>query len=365
MSRPALIIIDRNALRANYQLAKSLAPQMHTIAVVKADAYGHGAVEVALTLEQAVDMFAVSCLEEGMELRRAGIHTPVLLLEGCFSQGELQQAIEQNFDLVVHNTTQLQQLENARLNKALNIWLKIDSGMHRLGFEPSLAHGVYNRLKACEQVNKIVLMTHLASADQLDSDYTAMQLVRYQQAIQPILDGADEDIEQSIGNSAALLGWPGTRVNWNRPGIMLYGSSPFEQPHPQADKLSPVMTLKSEVIALHDIAAGEAVGYGNTWYATRPCRIATVAIGYGDGYPRNAKSGTPVLVNGQLAKLAGRVSMDMISVDVSDIDKVNLGDEVILWGRDLSVAEVARWADTVSYELLTRMPTRVSREYVG
>jgi alanine racemase len=365
MSRPARIIIDLHALRANYQLAKSLAPHAHAVAVVKADAYGHGAVAVAFALQDKVDMFAVSCLEEGMELRRAGIRAPILLLEGCFSQGELQQAAEHNFDLVLHCATQLQQLEDSRLSNPLCIWLKIDSGMHRLGFEPSAAEAIYKRLKACNKVAKIIIMTHLASADQLDSDYTPMQLTRYQSAIQPILDGADADIEQSIGNSAALLGWPPTRVNWNRPGIMLYGLSPFEQPHPQADKLTPVMTLKSEVIALRDIAKGEAVGYGNTWYAQRPSKIATVAIGYGDGYPRNAKSATPVLVNGQLAKLAGRVSMDMISVDVSDIDGIKLGDEVILWGRDLSVSEVAKWADTISYELLTRMPTRVHREYIG
>lgn len=365
MSRPALIHIDLAALRANYAFAKSLVPGKQVIAVVKADAYGHGAVGIALALQQEVDLFAVSCLEEGMELRDAGVTAPILLLEGCFSADELSLVNQYDFQLVLHNTRQLEEFLAAPLSKPCHIWLKIDSGMHRLGFELAQVESAYKRLKTSKNVAKIVLMTHLASADQLASDFTSMQLARYEKAIAPILALEEGKVEQSIANSAALLGWPQTRVDWNRPGILIYGLSPFEQSHELAQQLVPVMTLRSKVISLRNIATGESVGYGNTWSALRPSKIATVAIGYGDGYPRNAKSGTPVLINGQLARLAGRVSMDMISVDVSDIDEVKLGDEVILWGKDLSVAEVAQCADTISYEVLTRMPTRVRRKYIG
>lgn len=365
MSRPAKIIINLHSLRANCRLAQSLTSGLNTVAVVKADAYGHGVVEVAKALQDQVEMFAVSSLEEGMVLRSVGIDKPILLLEGCFSQQELWLASENNFEMVVHNPIQLQQLLSTQLPRACGIWLKIDSGMHRLGFDGGLAHNCFQQLKTSPQVAKIVLMTHLASADVLDSDFTSMQLTRFNHAIEPILASDANSIEQSIANSAALLGWPQTRTNWNRPGIMLYGLSPFGQPFDVADNLAPVMTLKSEVIALREIQQNEAVGYGHSWRAKRRSLIATVAIGYGDGYPRSAKSGTPVLINGQRAALAGRVSMDLISVDVTDIAEVNIGDEVILWGQDLLVSEVAQWADTISYELLTRMPSRVHREYVG
>ena len=363
MSRPTVIEMDLAALRHNCRLAASLGAGANTVAVVKADAYGHGAVDVAAAIADEVAMFAVSCLEEAVVLRDAGIQHPVLLLEGCFSPDEYRFAAQANLDMVVHHAGQIQHVRKFGCLEHVNVWLKIDSGMHRLGIAPEQTLDAYRVLRASADQNKIILTTHLASADNLDGDFTRMQMQRFRHAIDPIL-ALGRDTELSIANSAALLGWQSTRADWNRPGIMLYGITPFAQAHPQADKLKPVMTLKSEVIAVRDIAAGEAVGYGNTWVAAHNASIATIAVGYGDGYPRTARSGTPVLVNGHRATLAGRVSMDMISVDVTGLPKVEVGDPVELWGNHLDVNEVAGWADSIGYELVTRMPKRTRRTFV-
>ena len=361
MSRPTEILIDRAALLSNCALAKSLSPENNLMAVVKADAYGHGVNAIAQTLEHHVDMFAVSCVEEAMELRKAGIGKPVLLLEGCFSADELVLICEQNMQLVVHNEQQVKMLESYPLSSPVTLWLKIDTGMHRLGIAEQDAEACFKRLKKIPQVKNIVLTTHLASADCLDGSYTEMQLQRFFRTI----DGWGAKCQKSIANSAALLHWSESRSDWNRPGIMLYGINPFEQNVGQTSSLIPVMSFKSQVIAVRKIDKGESVGYGNTWTAQRPSVIATVAVGYGDGYPRTAKSGTPVLVKGQRAELAGRVSMDMISLDVTDITDVQIGDEVELWGQHLHASEVAKWSQTIGYELVTRMPKRTKRRIVN
>lgn len=360
MSRPTEILIHRDALLDNCQLAKRLSPASNLVAVVKADAYGHGVEAIAETLANEVDMFAVSSLEEAITLRDAGIFKPILLLEGCFSADEHHVVSQLNVELVVHNHQQITMLAESELINPVNVWLKIDTGMHRLGIAPENTLSYYEQLNKLKQVNKVVLTTHLASADSKEREYTEMQLSRFEQAIAPIKQGC----ERSIGNSAGLLAWPTSRSDWNRPGIMLYGLTPFDYSHVEGDQLQPVMSFLSQVIAIRDIEAGESVGYGNTWTAERPSRIATVAVGYGDGYPRTAKSGTPVLVNGQRATLAGRVSMDMISVDVTDIKQVEVGDEVELWGQRLHANEVAKWADSIGYELVTRMPKRTKRRLV-
>ncbi|MFT5674746.1 MAG: alanine racemase [Paraglaciecola sp.] len=364
MSRPTQIIIDLSAIKANCTLARSLAPLSNIVAVVKADAYGHGAIEVAKALEPQVQMLTVSCLEEAQSLRRGGISKAILLLEGCFSEAEIFIAEQLNLQLVVHNQQQVDQLINTRLNSQLKIWLKIDTGMHRLGIAPESVEDIYQQLSACPNVSDVVLTTHFASADRLDSDFTLTQLSLYKQAVSNIIEQANEPIEQSIANSAGVLAWPQSRLDWNRPGIMLYGLSPFANSHEEANKLVPAMTFKSQIIALRTIGAGESVGYGNTWIANQSSVIATVAVGYGDGYPRTAKSGTPVLVGGKRAKLVGNVSMDMICVDVTELHRVEIGDEVEMWGKILSANEVATWADTIGYELVTRMPTRAKRSYV-
>ena len=364
MSRPAKIIIDLAAIQANCRLAQTLAPHSKTVAVVKADAYGHGAVEVTKALEPQVDMFTVSCLEEALVLRENGLKKPILLLEGCFDVSEVKIALDNQCELVVHSHLQLEQLLNTRLETPLNIWLKIDTGMHRLGFLPQEVESIYAKLAGSSNVNKIVLMTHFAHADDVDGAHTAMQISRFKTCIAAIVVNANQKATLSMANSAALLAWHQTRVDWNRPGIMLYGLSPFDKPIDAATALIPAMHFESQVIALREILTGESVGYGCTWTAQRPSVIATIAVGYGDGYPRSAKSGTPVLINGYRAPLVGRVSMDLISVDVTDLANVNIGDSTILWGKDLSVNEVASWADTIGYELVTRMPRRVTRHFV-
>jgi len=364
MSRPAKINIDLAAIQANCRLAQTIAPHSKTVAVIKADAYGHGAVEVAKALEPQVEMFTVSCLEEALVLLENGLSKPILLLEGCFDKAELKAANAHQCEFVVHSKLQLEQLLKATLETPVNVWLKIDTGMHRLGISPQELESMYAKLAASANVKNIVLMTHFAHADDVGGAHTTKQISRFENCIQPTVANTSQKVELSMANSAALLAWPQTRVDWNRPGIMLFGLSPFTDSIDAAKKLIPAMDFESQVIALHEISAGESVGYGCTWTAQRPSVIATVAVGYGDGYPRSAKSGTPVLINGHRAPLAGRVSMDLISVDVTDLANVQIGDNALLWGKALSANEVAIWADTIGYELVTRMPKRVTRVFV-
>ncbi|MFK8050210.1 MAG: alanine racemase [Halioglobus sp.] len=357
MARPAKARLDLGALRHNVSHARSLAPDSKLMAVVKANAYGHGAVIIAEALESIVDALAVACIEEALELRSAGITAPILLLQGVFEPTELATVSEQQFWLMIENEWQLSILEQSKLSSKIHCWLKVDTGMHRLGIDPALVEPFQTRLERCENCHKdIVLCTHFASADNLQSEQTKQQLEDFKQACSAFPG------KLSTANSPAVLGWPDSHLDWIRPGYMLYGNSPFgQQPHENTDSLRPVMTLSSQVISIRDVAPGETVGYAGNWIAERPSVIATVTIGYGDGYPRNARNGTPVLINGSRAQLAGRVSMDMITVDITDLDGVTIGDEVVLWGAGLPVAEVAEWADTIGYELTTRMPKRTPR----
>jgi alanine racemase len=326
------------------------------MAVVKANAYGHGALPVAQALDPLVDALAVACLEEAQGLRDNGVKAPILLLEGVFEAAELVAAAQLDIWVTIDNERQLRWLERASLTRPLRCWLKLDTGMHRLGVTPERAEEFYRRLKACPNArDDIVLATHFACADETGNDLTRLQLGLFNAACR------DLPGERSAANSAAVLAWPDSHYDWIRPGYMLYGNSPLVGDHPGARDLLPVMTLASAVISLREIAAGESVGYGATWTATRPSRIATACIGYGDGYPRTAPNGTPVLVNGRRAGLAGRVSMDMVTVDVTDLHGCRIGDEVILWGDGLPVAEVAAHVGTIGYELTTRMPARTPR----
>ncbi len=360
MSRPAKAVIDLSALRDNYRLAQSLAPEARHLAVVKANAYGHSATECARALNDLVPAFGVACIEEALALRAAGITKPVLLLEGTFSADEVSVAADQQFWLMVENEPQIEAIEAAGKLAKLKVWMKIDSGMHRLGLQPEQLGTLYQRLSACDNVaEEIVLATHFACADDLENPFTERQIERFLDCCEGIAG------PKSLANSAGLMGWPTARADWNRPGFMLYGNSPFEVPHPVADQLKPVMRLESAVISVREIEAGETVGYAQHWKAERRSRIATVAIGYGDGYPRHAPAGTPVLVNGQRVPLVGRVSMDMVTLDVTDLASVAIGDPVILWGPQLSVNEVAESAGTIGYELLTRMTGRVPLHFVG
>jgi len=353
--RAARALIDLSALRHNFQQVREAAPHSRILAVIKANAYGHGAVAVAQTLAQA-DGFGVACVDEGLALRAAGIDKTIVSLQGFKSESELVKAAAHNIGLTVHDAYQVELLAAASLADRVNVWLKVDTGMARLGFAPAEAAAVYQRL--CESrrlASTPVLMTHLACADDRRSDYSRHQLSVFDRAIQT-LDGA-----RSTANSAGILAWPDSREDWVRPGIMLYGGSPFIDDTAENAGLKPVMTLTAPLITRRWMRNGEPVGYGNSWSAPEAMPIGVAAIGYADGYPRHAGTGTPVLINGRRTQIVGRVCMDMITVDLRDCE-ARPGDEVTLWGKGLPVDEVARCATTVGYELLCAAGNRVRAE---
>ena len=357
MSRPTTAVIDTQAFIANYRHAKSLAPDSRALAVIKANAYGHGAVQLARALGDEADAFGVACSEEAMELRESGIANPIALLEGVFDPAEIGNAALHDLSVAIHSPVQLDWLLSARPVRPLRVWLKVDTGMHRLGFAPHELHAVYRQLVDSPNVRDVVLMSHFACADETANPATTNQLARFERAIDGI-EGA-----RSLANSAAVMAWPATHGDWIRPGIMLYGSSPLDGDTQQSTALSPVMRLESRLIAIHDLAAGEAIGYGARYVCDRPTRVGVVAIGYADGYPRHAPDGTPVVVNGRRTQLIGRVSMDMLTVDLSTQAEARIGDPVQLWGDQLSANEVAARCDTISYELFTRITRRVHCRY--
>ncbi len=358
MGRAARAIIDLSAIRQNFNLAASLASSSQAIAVVKADAYGHGAVRVAKALATQAPAFGVACIEEALELRAAGIEKPILLLEGFFSADEIPVIAEHNFWTAIHRLEQVEMIECAKLSTPIHVWLKMDSGMHRLGVDPKEYRVIYDRIKQCSGIEQVVLMSHLACADELESEHTHNQVAQFDRAVEGI------DAPHSIANSPATLGWPQLHRDWIRPGLMLYGASPFEVEHSQAEKLAVAMSLCSEIIAIHDVDVGEAVGYGASFICDRPTRVGTVAIGYGDGYSRHAPTGTPVFVNGQKSRIIGRVSMDMCTVDLTGLSNVDVGAHVELWGAQLNVNEVAKYCGTIPYTLFTGVTRRVPRIYI-
>jgi alanine racemase len=329
--------------------------QNNLAAVIKANAYGHGLVAVARALESA-DALAVARVSEALALREAGIKTPIVLLEGVLDREQLEAAAAVDLELVVHSAEQLELLKAAAASARFKIWLKLDSGMNRLGFKGDAFRAAHAALSAlpCVQV-PLNLCTHLSSADSPELPTTAEQLMVFGAATR-LLPG-----ERSIVSSAALLGFPDSHADWVRPGLALYGISPFRGTTGADHGLRPVMTLCSRVIALKDLAEGEQVGYGADWTATRPTRLAIASVGYGDGYPRSAASGTPILVNGERAGLAGRVSMDMVAIDVTELKRpVQVGDPVVLWGDGLPVEEIALWAETIPYTLVCGISQRVA-----
>ncbi|MFK7976153.1 MAG: alanine racemase [Halioglobus sp.] len=357
MSRPTKALISRSALRHNAGVAKALAPHSQVMAVIKANAYGHGATDVATALHEHVDAFAVACVEEAIELRSCGIQLPILLLEGVFSDDEIESAAELRLWLTIEKNAQLHALLNSDAAEAIECWVKVDTGMHRLGFSPEQAAAAWEQLNQSHKAtNDVVLFTHFADAETIGGEPTAHQLA--------LFNNVNVKASRSACNSAGLLTLAQAHFDWVRPGYMIYGNSPLEEPHPNTTSLRPAMTLCSAISSLRTLVAGQTVGYGGTWRAQRKTTIATVPIGYGDGYPRSAPAGTPVLVNGQRAPLAGRVSMDMITLDVTDLADIALGDEVILWGPELPVDEIAIHAGTNGYELTTRMPARTPRIFV-
>jgi alanine racemase len=350
-------VVDADALRHNLRQVRKLAPHSRVMAVIKANAYGHGLVPAAKAFAEA-DGFAVARLEEGLALRKAGLANRILLLEGIISPEQLQIAAHERFELMVHSFEQLALLDALdATGPRLPVWLKIDSGMNRLGFRLEEFSDAYARLRRNARVEAApTLATHLASADDRGDGATQRQLDAFTQATAG-LPGA-----RSIANSAGVLAWPSSRADWVRPGLMLFGVSPFPSGTGAELGLRPAMTLCTEVIAVKTVRAGESVGYGGTWTATSETRMAVVAAGYGDGYPRSMASGAPVLVNGRRAFVIGRVSMDMITVDVTDLPRVAVGDRVVLWGSDVPVEELATHAGTIAWDLLCGVSQRVELE---
>ncbi len=354
--RPARAVIHLDALRHNYRLARELGGGK-TLAVIKADAYGHGAVRCAQALAAQADGFAVACIEEALELRAAGIRAPILLLEGFFEADELALIDAHDLWCVVEAQWQVDAIARTQPQHPYTVWLMLDSGMHRLGLAAVDWRGVEQHLRALAQVGKVVAMTHFARADELDSERTTEQLATFKQA------GSSLELDSSVSNSAALLGWSTVSGAWDRPGLMLYGASPFGPAHPLAARLRPVMTLESRVTSVREIGVGEPVGYGAHFVARRPTRVGVVAMGYADGYPQLAPNGTPVAIDGQPGELIGRVSMDMLTVDLTDHPQAGRGSRVQLWGAQISINVVAQHARRSAYDLLCGVK-RVPRSYI-
>lgn len=356
--RTATAVINRQALLHNYRVIQNLAPHSQVLAVLKANGYGHGLERIAQILsdgETQADAFGVARLEEALALRAVGIKKPIVLLEGFFSANELDVLAKNNLQTIIHNKEQLTHLLAAKLSQPLKVWLKIDTGMHRLGIAPDEFSFFYQQLINSDNVQgDVVLMSHLACADDLNDQATTEQLTLFN----TVTEGLKQ--EKSLANSAGISAWSETHLQWVRPGIMLYGVSPMLQQSAEALNLTPVMTLQASIIAIRSLAAGESIGYGGTWTSSKNTTIAVVAVGYGDGYPRHAVNGTPVLINGRRVSLVGRVSMDMIMVDLGINSEENIGDIATLWGAGLPIEEVAEYASTIAYELLCNITRRVN-----
>ena len=370
--------IDLGALLANLAKARAFKPDASIVAVVKANAYGHGAVAVAQTIRGHLrehDCFGVASIDEAMELRQAGISTPILLLEGVFNAAQLRQAVENNFALVLHSPFQLALLEaffeSRPLSTPLTIWLKIDTGMHRLGLSAEEFKQAWQALNWHIHVDKLVVMSHFACADDKASDMTERQLALLDKILDDAGVAADKR-EISFAASSGIQQWPQSHFHWLRPGIMLYGGTAIVGENAIDHDILPVMTLKARLISIKTVAAGESIGYGASYVCEQAQRIGVISIGYGDGYPRRMPAGTPVLVkcsgkkgaDPQQVPLCGRVSMDMTIVNLNDCPDARVGDEVILWGEGLPADEIARRCDTIAYELFCQVTPRVHYIYV-
>lgn len=352
-ARPLRARIHLDAVLHNYRYAKRLAPSARALAVVKANGYGHGAIALARALAKEADGFAVACVDEAMELRDSGIRNPILLLEGVFAPDEIALADRAGLTMAVHSRQQLEWVLAARPSRRLACWIKLDSGMHRVGLAPDDFAGAHAALAACPHVGDLVAMSHFARADEPEQPYTERQIALFGQAVEGLR------IPRSLANSAAILAWPASHGDWTRPGLMLYGASPLPDGHPQAAPLRPAMTLESALISIRELGPGEPIGYGGRFVCDRPTWVGVAAVGYADGYPRHARDGTPVAVKGRRTRIIGRVSMDMITLDLTGLADARLGDPVELWGTTIPASEVAQASDTVAYQLFTGIGRRV------
>lgn len=348
--------IDLAALRHNFKQVKKCAPQSKVIAMIKSNAYGHGLIQVAHTLKEA-DAFGVARLREALHLREAAVTQDIVLMPGFLQADQLPIISVNNIQVVVHNLAQVEMLEQTELPKPISVWLKVDTGMGRLGFDVETAVEMNQRLQNCTKVDEIRFITHFATVDESAHPTNQLQFSRLEQA-QQLLQG-----DWSAAKSAAVLAVEHSHHQWVRPGIMLYGVAALADKSTVDCDLRPVMTLSAPIISIRTLAKGEPVGYGSTFTCPEDMPVAVVGIGYGDGYPRHAAQGTPVLINGQLAPRIGRVCMDMMMVDLRGINNVSLGDAVTLWGKGLPAEDIATHAETIAYELFCSVTKRVHFEY--
>ena len=346
MKRTACLSFDFEALKHNLDIVRQSCKNSRIMAVIKADAYGHGMLQVADRLG-SVDAVAVACVDEAVALREHGYQNTIVVLQGFQQIQQLQQCVELGLDPVIHQLWQINLLDELDTSRpALSVWLKLDTGMHRLGISPDLAEQAWQRLQHCQSVDQLHLMSHLANADVPANPYNQQQHDLFDHWVRKT------ELDASLANSAAILTNPQSHYDWVRPGLMLYGVSPIEgQIHDQYN-LQPVMRLSTRLIAIQQLKKGQTVGYGGNWVCPEDMMIGVAAIGYGDGYPRHATNGTPVWISGRRCQLVGRVSMDMITIDLSKHEQAMVGDEVVLWGPELAVEEVAESSGTIAYELL-------------
>lgn len=354
MSRPTRLIIQPSALLHNLNRVKQLAAGKQVIAMVKANAYGCGLNEVIPVLDGQVDAFGVACLEEALTIRKLGGQTEIILFQGVLHPDELQQVATHRFSCVIHQAQQLQWLLERPLEQPIKVWVKVNTGMNRLGFFPSELDAVFEALNACGWVDPAMgLMTHFASADEIDNPQNAQQIEQFHQIQR-------KDVQlRSAANSAVIFNYPALHGDAVRPGIMLYGVSPFADQNGSELGLKPVMHFVSAITAIHHYPPHSRVGYGGCWQSDKPSIIAIVPVGYGDGYPRHIAENTPVWLNQQKAPIVGRVSMDMLAIDISHIPETKMGDAVEMWGTHIPVEEVARSAGTIPYELICQVSERV------
>ncbi|MHB1609509.1 MAG: alanine racemase [Acidiferrobacter thiooxydans] len=350
--RPAYASLDAAALRHNLAEARALTGA-RIMAIVKANGYGHGLVWVAKTLAEA-DAFGVASLEEGLELRAAGIRQEICLLEGFFDAAEMPVILRERLTPVVHDHYQVEVLKGMRGEQRCDVWIKVDTGMHRLGFEPAEVPAVVADLAALPCIARLGLLSHLACAEEADTTASRHQIERFAKLAFP-------GLRRSLANSAGIMRWPAAHADWVRPGLMLYGASPLAPDISMPTRLKPVMTLRSRLISVRHRREGDAIGYGGVYRCPRDMPVGVVGVGYGDGYPREFRTAVSVLVRGQRAPVIGRVSMDMLTVDLRAVAEARVGDEVILWGQGLPVEEVAHAAGTIPYTLLCGLTQRLPR----
>lgn len=371
--KPATARVSGKNLRHNMQLIRTLAPHSKHCAVAKANAYGQGLLHLVRNLKDLSDGFCVARIKEALSIQESGYEGKILLLEGFFGREELLKTLSRRFDTVIHNDEQLELIEQvskewqaeqekgfwkrkAKIYFPITVWLKIDTGMHRLGVHPEQVAEFYQRLTACALVEKVNFVSHFSRADEPDCGYTEKQIATFEQATQGLAG------ERSISASNGILYWQQAHFDWVRPGIIMHGISPHNQPITDLG-FKPVMKFSSSLIAVRTHKAGEPVGYGGTWIAEKETKIGVIAVGYGDGYPRNAPQGTPVFINGRKVPIVGRVSMDMMTVDLGADCEDKVGDEVELWGENLLIEEVAEAIGVINYELITKLTPRVIFEY--